>query len=76
MSEYVCARMHVKEDDAISTLNDNSLILIDHFTYFKRNISFTESDVNVRIEAAGTTINSFLAISKSNLSDILKRKFS
>ena len=32
-----------KQDGAISTLNDNPLKLVDHFTYLCSNISSTES---------------------------------
>ena len=39
--------MHFNQDNAISSLNDKSLKLVDHFIYLFSNISSTESDVSI-----------------------------
>ena len=52
--------MFFKQDGA--TLNGKSLKLADEFTYLGSNISFTESDVHIRIEKALTAIDRFLNI--------------
>ena len=50
--EYIC----FKEKGAISTLTGNPLKLVDQFTYLARNISSTESDVNVRLVKAWNVV--------------------
>ena len=47
----------LKQDSAISTLNNKPLKLVDHFIYFGSNISSTESDVNIRIGKAWNAID-------------------
>ena len=39
--------MCFNQEGAISTLNGNSLKLVDKFTYLGRSISSTESNVNI-----------------------------
>ena len=67
--------MHFKQNGTISTLNDNALMLQDHFIYISSNISSTESDVGIRIGKVWTVINRLLTIRKSNLSDEIKQEF-
>ena len=40
--------MRFNQDGAISSLNSMPMNLVDYFAYFGSNISFTESDVNLR----------------------------
>ena len=42
---------------AISTLNDKPMKLVNQFTYLRNNISSTESDVNLLIGKAWTSID-------------------
>ena len=61
--------MYFKQEGAIFTLNGKLLKFVDQFIYLDSNISSTESDVNICIGKAWTTINRLLNIWKSNLSD-------
>ncbi len=61
-----------KQDDAISTLNDKPLKLVDHFTYLGSNISSTESDANIHVGLTWTAIDRLSIIRKSNPSDKIK----
>ena len=49
--------MHFKENGAIFTLNGKSRKLIDWLKNLGRNISWTESDVNIRIAKAWIVID-------------------
>ena len=62
--------MLFKQDKAIFTIRDKLLKLVDQFTYIGSNISSTESDVNIHIGKAWTTIDRLLIIWKP---DIIKQ---
>ena len=64
--------MHFKQDDAISTLYDKPLKLVDLCTYLGSNITLTQNNVNIHIGKAWTTINKLSTIWKSNLSSKIK----
>ena len=59
----------------ISTLNGSSLKLVDKFTYLGSIASPTETDINTRLAKAWAVIDSISAISKSDLTDKIKRSF-
>ena len=59
----------------ISTLNGSSLKLVDKFTYLGSSVSSTETDINTWLAKAWTAINRLLVISKSDLTDKMKRFF-
>ena len=46
--------MYFKRHEAIYTLNDKPLELVELFTYLSCNLSSTESDVNIHIRKART----------------------
>ena len=50
-------KMCFKQEGTISTLNGKSLKLVDQFTYPSRNISSTESDVNIGLLKVWTAID-------------------
>ena len=49
--------MCFKREGAIFTLNGGPLKLVDKFTHFVRNASFTESDVNMHLAKAWAAID-------------------
>ena len=51
-TEYMCS--YQRGD--ISTLNGNSLKLVDKFTYLGNSVSATETDINTRLAKAWTAI--------------------
>ena len=59
----------------ISTLNGSSLKLVDKFTYLRRSISSTETDIDTRLTKAWTAINRLSVICKSDLTDKMKQSF-
>ena len=59
----------------ISTLNGNSLKLVDKFTYLGNSISSTKTDTNMWLAKVWTAINRLLVIWKSDLTDKIKRSF-
>ena len=70
-TEFMCVIQH----SAFSSLNGKPLKLVDQFIYWGSNISFTESDANIHIGKAWTTIDMFMTTWKSDLSDKIKQKF-
>ena len=60
----------------IFTLNGGSLKQVEKFTYHGSSISSTENDNNTRLAKAWTAIDRLSVISKSGLSDKIKRNFS
>ena len=56
-------------EEAFSSLDDKPLKVEDQFKYFGSNISFTESDVNIRIDKVCNAID----IRKSDHADKIKR---
>ena len=57
-TESIC----FNQDNAISSLNGNSLKLIHQFTYHSSNISSTEIDVNIYIGKTRTAIERFTTV--------------
>ena len=67
--------MYFKREKLTATRSGESLELIDKFTYLGSNISSTESDVSIRLVKAWTAIDRLSIISKSDISDKIKREF-
>ena len=59
----------------ISTLDGNSLKLVDKFTYLGSSVSSTEKDIDTRLTKAWTAIDRLSIIWKSNLTDKMKRSY-
>ena len=59
----------------ISTRDENSLKLVDKFTYLGSSVSSTEKDIDTRLTKAWTAIDKLSIIWKSNLTDKMKRSF-
>ena len=59
----------------MSILSGRPQKLVDKFTYLGSNISFTESDVNIRLAKACTAINRLSIKWVSDQSDKIKRDF-
>ena len=59
----------------ISTLNGDSLKLVDKFTYSGSSVSSTKNDINTRLAKAWKTIDRLTVICKSDLSDKIKCNF-
>ena len=57
------------------TLNSSSLKLVDKFTYLGSSVSSTETDIDTWLAMAWTAIDRLLVISKSDLTDKMKRSF-
>ena len=70
-TEYMC----FNQEGDISTLNGGSLKLVDKFMYLSSSISSAESDINIWLAQAWTTIDRLLIIWKSDLSDKIKCNF-
>ena len=56
----------------MSTQNGASLKLVDKFSYLGSSVSSTESDINMPLAMAWTTIDKLSIIRKSDLSDKIK----
>ena len=59
----------------ISTLNGNSLKLVDKFTYPRSGVSSSETGINKWLAKVWTAIDSLSVIWKSDLTDKIKRGF-
>ena len=70
-TEYVC----FNQTGDISTLNGNSLKVVDKFTYLESSISSTEKDIDTRLTKAWTAIDKLSIIWKLDLTDKMKRSF-
>ena len=70
-TEFTC--FNQKGD--ISTLDGNSLKLVDKFTYLGSSVSSTEKDIDTRLMKAWTAIDRLSVIWKSDLTDKMKRSF-
>ena len=70
-TEYMC----FNQTGDISTLDGSSLKLADKFTYLGSSVSSTEKDINTQLTKAWTAINTLSVISKSDLTDKMKRSF-
>ena len=70
-TEYIC----FDKTGDISILNDNSLKLVDKFTYLGSSVSSTETNINTLLGKALTAINRLSLIWKSHLTDKIERSF-
>ena len=70
-TEYMC----FNQKGNISTLDGNSLKLVDKFTYLGSSVSSTEKDIDTRLTKAWTAIDRLSIIWKSNLTDKMKRSY-
>ena len=70
-TEYMC----FNQIGDISTLNSNSLKLVDKFTYLGSSVSSTENDINTRLAKTWTATGRLSVIWKSDLTDKIKRCF-
>ena len=68
--------MSFNQTGDISTLNGNSLKLKDKFTYLRRSVSSTETDINTRLANAWTANHRLSVIWKSDLTAKIKCSFS
>ena len=59
----------------LSTLDRNSLKLVDKLTYLGSSVSSTEKDIDTRITKTWTAIDRLSIIWKSDLTDKMKRSF-
>ena len=62
-----------KQNNAISTLNETPQKLVEQFPYLGRDISSTETNINMRIEKVWTVIDRLSSIWKSKVFDKIKR---
>ena len=60
--EYMC----FNQTGNISTLHGSTLKLVDKLTYLESSVSSTETDINMRLAKAWTTIDRLLDIWKSD----------
>ena len=67
------AYMSSNQEEVISIQNSGPQKLVDKFTYPGSSISSTESDVNIGLTNAWTTIDALLIMKKSDLFDKIKR---
>ena len=70
-TEYMC----FNQAGDISTLDGTSLKLVDKFTYLASSVSSTEKDIDTRLTKAWTPIDKLSVISKSDLTNKMKRSF-
>ena len=70
-TEYMC----YNQTGDISTLDGTSLKLVDKFTYLGSSVSSTEKDIDTRLTKAWTANDRLSIISKSDLTDKMKRSF-
>ena len=69
--EYMC----FNQRGNIYTLNGSSLKQVDKFTYLRRSVSSTETDINTQLAKALTAIERLSAMWKSDLTDKIKQSF-
>ena len=67
--------MRYNQTGDISTLDGNSLKLVDKFTYLGSSVSSTKNDIDTRLTKAWTAIDRLSIIWKSDLTDKMKRSF-
>ena len=67
--------MRYNQTGDISTLNGNSLKLVDKFTYLGSSVSLTETDIDTWLTKAWTAINRLSVIWKSDLTNKMKYSF-
>ena len=70
-TEYMC----FNQRGNISTQNGSSLKLVNKFTSQGSSVSSTETDINMRLAKAWTTINRLSVIWKSDLTNKMKCSF-
>ena len=71
-TEYIC----FNQRGDISTLNSNSLKLVDKFTYLGSSVSSTETYINMWLAKAWTVMDRLSVLWKSDLTDKMKHSFS
>ena len=69
--EYMC----YNQTADTSTLDRTPLNLVDKFTYLGSSVASTEKDIDTRLTKAWTAINRLSIISKSDLTNKIKRSF-
>ena len=67
--------MSINENGVIFSSNSKLLKLVEQFSYLGSNISPTESDVNIHIGKAWSTIDRLSTIWNSDLTDQIKLEF-
>ena len=67
--------MSFNQTGDISILNGSSLKLVDKFIYQGSSVSSTETDINLWLAKAWTSIDRLLVIWKSDLTNKIKRSF-
>ena len=67
--------MYFNQTGDISTLNGNSLKLVNKFTYLGSSVSSTEKDIDTRLAKTWTANNRLSVIWMSDLTDKIKRSF-
>ena len=70
-TEYMC----YNQTGDIFTLKRNSLKLVDKFTSLGSSVSSTETDIDMQLTKAWAAIDRLSVISKSDLTDKMKRSF-
>ena len=70
-TEYMC----YNQTGDISTLDENSLKLVDKFTYLGSSVSSTGKDINTRLTKAWIAIDRLSIIWKSDVTDKMKCSF-
>ena len=75
VNAYKTEYMYFNQTGDISTLNDNSLKLVEKFTYLGSRISSIETDIDTRRTKAWIAINKLSDIWKLELIDKMKRSF-
>ena len=70
-TEHIC----FNQRGNISTLSGSSAKLVDKFTYLGSSISSTETGINMRLAKTWIAIDRLSVISKSDLTDKIKRSF-
>ena len=75
VNAHKTAYMCYNQTGDISTLGENSLKLVDKFTYLSSSVSSTEKDIDTRLTKAWTAIDSLSIIRRSYQTDKMKRSF-
>ena len=70
-TEYMC----YNQTGDIYTLDGTYLKLVDKYTYLESSVSSTEKDIETRLTKVWTAIDRLSIISKSDLTDKMKRRF-
>ena len=71
----MCVCVCYNQKGNISTLDGNSLKLVDKFTYQRSSVSSTEKDIDSRLTKAWAAFDRLSIIWKSDMTDKMKRSF-